>query len=249
MEDPRRRAIERLPRWGAGLVGGGLALAAASGGELRSAGLGVAMLGGSALAARLFVRADTPQESRQREQAEAWVRWTVGAGEWQRYLDAQSERTGREGRKAAGILVALGLAVALLMPLFGATGPQAILAFAGVSILGLLFSFAAAAIFRRQVEGLRTAPPEVVIGPGFARVGTHELRWHRRAPWLTGGWELASTALREGAPALLELELRWRSQGFRGLFPRVHLQLPVPGERLEEARALLAPGGPLSAVA
>jgi len=249
MEDPRRRAIERLPRWGAGLLGGGLALAAASGGELRSAGLGAAMLGGSALAARLFVQADTVQESSQREQAEAWVRWTLGAGEWQRYLDAQRERTGREGRQGAAIFVGLGLVVALLMPPLGATVLQAILAFAGVSIVGLLSSFAAASIFRRQVERLRTAPPEVVLGPGFARVGTHELRWHRRAPWLTGGWTLASAAFREGAPAVLELELRWRSQGFRGLFPRVRPQLPVPGERLDDARALLAPGGPLSGLA
>jgi len=249
MEDPRRRAIERLPRWGAGLAGGGLALAAASGGELRSAGLAVAMLGGSVLLARLFVQEDTVSEARQREQAEAWVRWTLGAGEWQRHLDAQRERSGREGRMAAAAFVGLGAAVALLMPLFGAPVQHAIWAFAGVSIFGLLFSFAAAALFRHQVEGLRTVPPEVVLGPGFARVGTHELRWHHRAPFVPGGWELASAALHEDSPSRLELELRWRSWGIRTLFPRPRPQLPVPGAQLEEARALLAPGGPLSALA
>jgi len=246
MDDPRRRALERLPRWGLGLAAGGLALAGAGAGDVRAVGLGLAVLGGCLLLARLGMRQETFQTTHRREQAEAWVRWTLGPGEWQRYLDARRAEIGREGLRAGAVLAGLGGIVALLLGVLGTPPLQSAWALAGAAAAGCGLAVAVVAIGRRQIEALRAAPPEVVLGPGFGRIGSHSFRWHARAPWLRGGWELAGARLRAGTPSAIELDLRWRAQGLRQRFPRVRPRLPVPAERLDEARALLQPGGPLA---
>jgi len=245
VDDPRRQAIERLPRWGVALAGSGLALASAATGELASLGLALAALGACLLLVRRALRPESVQQTRQREQAEAWARWTLGQGEWQGYLDTRRAEIGREGLRAGGVLAGVGAAAALLLGGLGASPLQPAWALAGASAAGGALAVALIAIGRRQIDALRRAPPEVVLGPGFGRVGSHTFRWHARAPWLRGGWELAGARLLPGAPSRVELDLRWRAQGLRQRFPRIRPRLPVPAERLDEARALLQPGGPL----
>jgi len=235
MHEEARRAARRF---GPLLLASGAGLGLAAEGDLRTLGLCLAALGGILLGVALLSQPGVTPGTAAVPEAEPLARWTLAAGPWQAFLEGRIAQIGSDSAKALAVLAALAALVAGLTGLLAGRLELALTIFASALAVGAFVAWTGSRILRRRFERLRTAPPEVVLAPGLARLGDEMVRWHERAPFFPGGYELGDVRLATGAPAELVLELQWRSAGLLRRWPRPRVHLPVPRDGEEEARAL-----------
>ena len=209
---------------------------------LVSGGRPVVRAGGALLAVAAFLLLAAVRTRREEERELSGLQPVVAhlrpsADEWAAFVALERRRALRTIPRASAAFLVPGLADVLLGPPRPEAGGLLLAALlAGWAAVGAVFGAGVAALRWAALDALAEETPPVTIEPRRVVAGALAVRWARRAPSLPGGYELRRAAVESEAPGHLTLSLSWRSLGLTlpGLGMRV--RLPVPADRVEEAR-------------